>query len=465
MTDPSSPATSRSVLALALPMTLAHVTTPLLGLFGAMVIGRLGDAALLGAMALGAVIFDAIFWSFGSLRMATAGLTAQAVGARDPGEVDRTLARALAAAALVGLSIVLAQVPIAAIAFRVSGASTEVVAGLSAYFHVRIFAAPFTLANYAILGSVLGRGRTDLGLAIQVAINLANIALTLAFVLGADLSVMGAGLATLVAEAAGTGLGLFVLARLGSRPLRVPLRAIRDPLALARMLSVNADVMIRTLLLVASIALFSALGARAGDVTLAANAVLWNLFLVGGFFLDGFATAAETLCGQAMGARDERAFRRAARLSLAWCLAFGGAIAGLFWLGGDRFIDAVTTNAEVRETARHYLLPAALAPLAAAVPFAFDGIYVGATWTRAMRNLMLAATLAYGVILAATQGAGWGNAGLWLSFLALLGARGIGQALAYPGLVARSFPAPVPLSAALVAGGRRPDLRLGRHDA
>lgn len=465
MTAPIEPATSRSILALALPMTLAHVTTPLLGLVGAMVIGRLGDAALLGAMALGAVIFDAIFWSFGSLRMATAGLTAQAVGAGDPEEVNRTLARALVAAILVGLVILVAQVPIANFAFWVSGASPEVVSGLSAYFHVRIFAAPFTLANYAILGSVLGRGRTDLGLLIQVAINLVNIALMLMLVLGADLSVMGAGLATLIAEAAGTGFGLIVLARLGSSPFRVPLRAVRDPVALVRMLSVNADVMIRTLLLVASIALFSALGARAGDVTLAANAVLWNLFLVGGFFLDGFATAAETLCGQAVGARDEAAFRRAVRLSLTWCIAFGGAIAGLFLLGGDRVIDAVTTNPEVREAARLYLVPAALAPLVAALPFAFDGIYVGATWTRAMRNLMLAATLTYGAILLATQGAGWNNTGLWLSFLGLLGARGVGQALAYPGLVARTFATAIPPSASLVAGRGRADLRLGRHDA
>lgn len=162
------------------------------------------------------------------------------------------------------------------------------------------------------------------------------------------------------------------------------------------MLSVNADVMIRTLLLVGCITLFSALGARSGDVVLAANAVLWNLFMIGGFFLDGFATAAETLCGQAVGARDEAGFRRAARLSLLWCLAFGGAIAGGFLVVGHAFIDAVTTSPEVREMARHYLPPAALAPFLAALPFAFDGIFIGATWTRAMRNLMIAASALYG---------------------------------------------------------------------
>jgi MATE family multidrug resistance protein len=444
MTQSDSPVTSRRMLALALPMTLANVTTPLLGFVGATVIGRLGDAALLGAMALGAVIFDAIFWSFGSLRMATAGLTAQAVGARDAHEIDRTLARALAAALLVGAVIVLLQGPIGRAAFALSGASSAVIAGLSAYFHIRIFAAPFTLANYAILGSVLGRGRTDLGLLLQVAINLTNILLTLALVLGADLSVAGAGLATLIAEAAGAVLGLVVLARLGSRPFAVPFGVVRDPRALARMLSVNADVMVRTLLLVACITLFSALGARSGDVVLAANAVLWNLFMIGGFFLDGFATAAETLCGQAVGARDEARFRCAAGLSLAWCLVFGAVIAGGFLIAGNAFIDAVTTNPEVRTMARLYLLPAALAPLLAAVPFAFDGIYIGATWTRAMRNLMLAASAAYGLALIAVHSFSLGNGGLWLSFLILLAGRGVSQALAYPSLTRRTFGPAVP---------------------
>jgi len=200
-------------------------------------------------------------------------------------------------------------------------------------------------------------------------------------------------------------------------------------------------VTVRTLAIVAAITLFTAMGARQGDVILAANAVLWNLFLVGGFFLDGFATAAEALCGQAVGAKDEAAFRAGARLSLLWCLGFGVGIAGLFLGLGAPFIDAMTTSPEVRAAARLTLVPAAIAPLIAAVPFAFDGIFVGATWTRAMRDLMLAALLAYLALLAAVHWAGWGNGGLWLSFLAFLAARGVGQALAYPRLTRRTFSA------------------------
>uniref|UniRef100_UPI0003457B61 MATE family efflux transporter n=1 Tax=Methylobacterium sp. B34 TaxID=95563 RepID=UPI0003457B61 len=307
-------------------MTIANVTTPMLGFIGAAVIGRLGDAALLGAIALGAVIFDAIFWSFGALRMATAGLTAQAVGGRDDAEVERILARALAAGALIGLVLVALQGPLAQLALAISGASAAVIAGLATYFHIRILSAPFVLASYGVLGSVLGRGRTDLGLLLQIAINLTNVALTLILVVGFGLGLAGAALATLGAEALGLGLGLILLARLGSRPFRVPLRDLRDAAALRRTLSVNGDVILRTLALITGIVLFSALGARQGDVVLAANSVLWNLFLIGGFFLDGFATAAETLCGQAVGARDREAFDAAATLSLRWCLGFGLAV-------------------------------------------------------------------------------------------------------------------------------------------
>lgn len=432
--------THRRILALAVPMTLANVTTPLLGLVGTAAVGRLGDAALLGALALGAVVFDYLFWTFGALRMATAGLTAQATGAGDGSEIDRTLARALAVALAVGLTMVAVQGPLGAAALHLFGASPAVNAALASYVSVRIWCAPFTLANYAILGSTLGRGRTDLGLALQVAINAVNVALTLLFVLGLGSGVAGAALATVLAEVAGTALGLVVLHRLGSRPWRVPVREIVERTGLTRMLAVNGDVMVRTLALITALALFTGLGARAGDVTLAANAVLQNLFLIGSFFLDGFATAAEVLCGQALGARDEGAFRGAVRLSLGWCLGFALAVSGLFLGMGGPFIDAVTTAPEVRAFARDYLVFAALTPLAAAAAFAFDGVYIGATWTRAMRNLMLVALAVDVAMLVATRG--FGNTGLWLAMLTFLAARGLGQALVYPRLAAAAFPQP-----------------------
>ena len=427
----------RRMLALAIPMTLSHVTTPLLGLVDATVIGRLGSAQLLGAVALGAVIFDFLFWSFGSLRMATTGLTAQATGAGDSREVDRTLARALAVGAAVGLGMILLQWPIWEIVRRLAGASDAVNEALSTYFAIRIWAAPFSFANYAILGSTLGRGRTDLGLVLQVAINVANIAFTIVLVAVLEFGVAGAAVGTVMAEVVGVGFGLMVLRRLGSDPFRVPTEEIFDRAAMLRTFAVNRDIMIRTIALLAAFAIFTALGARSGDVTLAANAVLYNMFLIGGYFLDGFATAAETLCGQSLGARNERAFRRSVALSLQWSLGFGLAVTAVFLFAGGFFIDFVSTSPEVRVHAREYLIFAALTPLLGATAFTFDGIYVGATWTQAMRNLMLFAFAAFGLVL--LLGQGLGNTGLWIAFLLFLVTRGLGQAALCPHLTRRSF--------------------------
>ncbi len=425
------------VLSLAWPMTLSHVTTPLLGIVAATAIGRLGEAHLLGAVALGAVIFDFLFWSFGTLRLATAGLTAQATGAGNRREVDRTLARALVVALAAGLALVLLQAPIAAIAFPLVGASEAVTGALSTYFGVRIWAAPFTLMNYVILGSTLGRGRTDLGLLLQVGINLVNIALMLALVMALDLSVAGAALATVIAEAFGVALGFVVLRWLGSHPFRVSWSEIRDRTAMLRTLAVNRDIMIRSVALLAAFAIFAAEGARSGDVTLAANAVLHNIWLVGSYFLDGFATAGETLCGQALGARNERAFRRSVKLALVWCLGFGLLVSLGFWALGYPFIDFISTNEDVRRVARAFLPIAAMTPLIGAVAFTFDGVFIGATWTNAMRDLML-------VSLALFLAALWllepyGNWGLWIAMVMFLAARGAGQALLYPRLARRTF--------------------------
>jgi MATE family multidrug resistance protein len=425
------------VLALALPMTLSHVTTPLLGLVDATVIGRLGEAHLLGAVALGAVIFDFVFWSFGSLRMATAGLTAQATGAGNRHEVDLTLARALLVAGLTGLLLILLQWPIGVIAFSAAGASEAVTGALSTYFFIRIWAAPFTLANYVILGSTLGRGRTDIGLLLQVAINVANILLTAGLVLVLDLGIAGAAIGTAIAEVLGAGLGILALRHLGSNPLAVTWPEVLNRAAILQTLAMNRDIIIRNVALILAFSIFSALGARSGDVTLAANAVLYNMFLIGGYFLDGFATAAETLCGQSIGARDKRGFRRAIHLSLGWSLGFGLAVSAIFLMGGGLFIDFVSTSSEVRSFAREYLIFAALTPFAGAVAFAFDGIYTGATWTKAMRDLMLAAFAVYCIVLLVAGSLG--NTALWIALLVFLSTRGIGQALLYPMLAKKTF--------------------------
>lgn len=431
------PVTNRAMLAIALPMTLSHMTVPLLGLTDAAVIGRLGEPHLLGAVALGALVFDVLFWSLSALRMTTAAQTAQATGSGETGAIELALARGLALALALGLLLVVAQSPIIALSLRLTGASPQVQAALADYCAVRIWAAPFTLLNYVVLGSVLGRGRAGLGLALQVGINLTNIALTVGFVMGLDMGVAGAAWGTLLAEIAGAAAGIVLLLRLGHRPWRVPPAEIFQRAGLVRTLAMNADVTARTLSLMAVFGLFASLGARSGDVTLAANAVLQNMFMIGGFFLDGFATAAEVQGGQAYGARAERHFRRVVRLTLAWSLGLGLFATLGFVATGPAFIAFLTTSGDVRAAASEVLLFAAVTPLVGAVAFAFDGLYIGAGWTRALRNLML-------VALAAFLGVAWlaqpfGNAGLWSAFLVFLGARALGQALAYPSLARASF--------------------------
>ncbi len=433
------PVSHARVLRLALPFTFANLSTPLLGLADAAVIGRLGAAHLLGAIAAAAVIFDFIFWGFSFLRMGTSGLTAQALGRGDLIEQKATLLRALATAAVLGLALVLLQVPIGAAGFTALGASPEVTEAARAYFNIRIWSAPFVFANYVVLGTVTGRARTDLALALQIAINLFNILLNIWLVYGMALGVRGSAMGTLIAEASGTLIGLFVLHRLEGRLFGLSWRLVFDRAKLVWMFGINRDIMIRSASLIFAFAFFTSQGAKGGDVTLAANAILMNLFFISAYFLDGFATAAQQMCGQSVGARDADGFRAAVRLTMFWSLAFAGAVATAAFLIGPHFIDFISTNSDVREFARRYLGFAALTPLCGAVAFQFDGIFIGATWTQAMRNTMLAALALY--IAAFYLLKPYGNAGLWTALLLFLLARGLGQAALYRRSMARTFPA------------------------
>ena len=427
-----------TVIRLALPMTIAHMSQPLLGFADATVIGRLGQAHLLGAIAACAVIFDFIFWALGFLRLGTAGLTAQAVGAGDADEQRATVFRALILATVLAIGVIALQMPIARVAFWAMDATPAVTEAARSYFDIRIWSAPFALVNYVVLGAVIGRGRTDIGLGLQIFVNLINIAFNVTLVIGFGLGVRGSASGTLAAEALGTLVGLPILAHIFGPRLAVPWRLVSDPARLRRMVGINRDIMIRSAALIFAFAFFTAQGARGGDVALAANAVLMNLFLITAYFLDGFATAAEQMCGQSVGARDGVGFRRAVRLTTLWCIAFSTATSTLAFLGGAAFIDIVSTNDAVRQFARLFLPFAAVTPLIGALAFEFDGVFIGATWTRDMRNLMLAALAIYLMLFVALRP--WGNAGLWIALLGFLGARGALQGWRYRSLVDRTFP-------------------------
>lgn len=416
---------------------LTNVTTPLLGVVATAVIGRLGQAHLLGGVAMASVVFDCMFWLFGFLRMGTVAFTAQALGAGDKVEQRAVLARALLLAAAIGILLIAIQVPFAAAVFGAMGGSEAVTSAGQQYFFVRMWSAPFVLANFVMLGWLFGLARARTGMTIQIFVNVVNMALMVALVLGLDMGITGAALASVIAEAAGLLFGLAVAWRILGGRLGLTAAALFDRARLMRMLSVNRDIMIRTAALIAAFLFFTARGARAGDVTLAANAVLHNFTLVGAFFLDGMATAAEQLCGRAYGARDRVGFSRAVKLVLAWGFAFGVAATALFAIAGVPMIDLMTASPDVRDVARQFLWLAALAPVCGVMAFCYDGIYIGATWARDMRNLMVASLAIY-------LAAWWllqplDNTGLWIAILIFFIARGVLQALRYPALAKAPF--------------------------
>lgn len=416
--------TNRSVLALAIPMTLAYLSTPILGVVDTAVIGQLGSAALVGGIAVGGIIFDLGFTTFNFLRSGTTGMTAQATGSGEEREVRAVLLRALIVAVAAGLAMIALQWPIREIGIALLGGSDEVQAATRTYFTWRIHSAPFALANYALLGWLLGLGRAGTGLFLQTFLNGVNIVLSILFVMGLGWGVAGVALSTLIAEASTTLLGCLIIWRAfaGRRP--PSLRRIFNARRFARMLSVNRDIMIRSLTLIFAFGFFTARGAAQGDVVLAANAILEKFFLVGGYFLDGFASAAEQIVGRALGARYRPAFDRAVRLTLVWGFALAGLAAVVFWYGGPWLIAFMTTSEPVREVAAVYLVWAALTPLFGVLAFEMDGIFIGATWSRDMRNMMLVSLALYLATYAVLFPA-FGNHGLWLSLELFLGVRGL----------------------------------------
>jgi len=432
-----SSVSTAQVFAIAGPAMLANLTTPLIGIVSTTAIGRLGDAALLGGVAMASVIFDCMFWLFGFLRMSTLAFTAQSLGAGEMGELRSLLARGLVVAAAFGAGLILLQLPLASVVLEAMGGSTRVTEAARTYFAIRIWSAPLVLANYVVLGWLIGLARAVLALALQVVVNLVNMALTLVLVLGLDAGIAGAAIAAVVAEATGLLLGILVARHLLRRRLAVPRALLFDRARLMRMFSVNRDIMIRTAALITAFLFFTAQGARSGDVTLASNSVLNNFLLISAFFLDGLANAAQQLCGQAFGARDRHAFSAAARLVVAWGFAFAIAVAAAFAAFGAHFIDIMTAAEEVRGMAREYLIFVIVSPLLAVFAFAFDGIYIGATWARDMRNLMLLSLLIF--LTAWLVLRSFGNAGLWGALLAHYAARGGLEAARYPSLLKQTF--------------------------
>ena len=431
-----APLTHARVLRIAGPIVLANATVPILGLVDTGVVGQMGQAAPIGAVGVGAIVLSAVYWVFGFLRMGTTGLVAQAVGARDLAETGAILTRALMIAGLAGLALIALQDPLTWAAFRLAPASDAVEGLAREYLAIRIWGAPATIALYALTGWLIATERTRGVLGLQLWINGLNITLDLWFVLGLGWGVQGVAVATLIAEWTGLALGLWLCRGAFAGAAWRDWARVLDPVRLRRMWAVNTDIMIRSVLLQASFVSFVFVGAGFGDVALAANQVLFQFLQVAAYVLDGFAFSAEALVGQAVGARSLAGLRRAARLASLWGLGAAVLLAAAFWTGGPWLIAVMVRDAAVQAAAVGWLPWVVAGTLVSLAAYMLDGIFIGATETRAMRNAMLVSVMIYAVALVGL-GAAFGNTGLWAALLALSLARAVTLARAYPALERR----------------------------
>lgn len=424
----------RRVWRLAGPIILSNLSVPLLGAVDTAVMGHQPDAAFVGAVAVGALIFSVVYWGFGFLRMGTTGFTAQADGARDDGELRATLARPILLAAAISLLILLLQWPIAEVAFALIGPSEAVERLGRIYFDVRIWGAPATLMTYALLGWLLGVSRARDVLLLTVALNGINIALTLYLVLDLEWGIAGAAWGTLIAEYLALALGFaLVHSELRRRGGAWDRRRVLDRQRLAALFRVNRDIFIRTLCLEAAFAVFLSISAKFGDTRLAGNAILMQLQTFMAYGLDGFAHAAEVLAGSAFGARDRAAFRKMVEISTFWAVALSGAVTLAYFLFGEAILSIFTDLPEVRAAALAYLPWVAVSPIVSVWSFQLDGIFIGTTRTAEMRNAMIASLLVY-LAAAAVLVPLLGNHGLWLAFLVFMAARAVSLGYCYPKL-------------------------------
>lgn len=419
---------------LAAPIIISNISVPMLGAVDTAVVGHLPDARYLGGVAVGALVFTFIYWGFGFLRMGTGGLTAQAFGAEDADEVRACLARAAVIGIPVALILIILQAPIAWVAFTIVEATPEVEALAREYFFTRIWGAPATLMNFALLGWFIGVQNTKAALWHQLTLNGVNIVLDLVFVIGFGWGVAGVAAATAIADVAAVAFGLWlalpILRRLGGAFVRAK---ILEAEKIRRTVALNVDIFIRTICLVSAFAYFTAQGAAFGNVVLAANAVLLNFQTFMAHALDGFAHAAEALGGRAIGARDRQAFRDAVRAAMLWGLIMAIAFTLVYLLAGVAIVELLTGIQDVRAAAREYIVWSVVMPLVAVFPFVLDGVFLGATRGRTMRIAMIVSLVIY-VVACLTFVPMWGNHGLWGALLIFMGARGVTLGVRYPAL-------------------------------
>ena len=420
---------NRKILALAIPNIISNITVPLLGMVDLAIVGRLGNDALIGGIAVGGTIFNFLYWNFSFLRMGTSGFTAQAYGGRDLYEAARVLVRALSIALLVALAIWALQVPVVHLALAVMDGSPAVEKAARDYFLVRVWAAPATLSLYAFTGWFIGMQNSRIPMWISISINLVNIACSLAAVQLLGMGIRGVALGTVIAQWSGVALALLIIRRYYGRFFRRDTFRRSGVLSwpvMRRFFKVNSDIFLRTLCLVAVFTYFTIASTRMGDTLLAVNTLMLELFTLFSYMMDGFAYAGEALAGRYCGAGNTPMLHRAVRGLLRWGVVVMLFFTLLYAVAGEQILRIFTSSEAILDAARDYAVWAVLVPVCSFLAFILDGIVVGITATWIMRNAMFCATIVFFAVYAVLMPL-LGNAGLWIAFLAYLLMRGVVQ--------------------------------------
>ena len=416
---------------IAAPMILSNVSVPLLGMVDTGVVGHLESPTYLGAVAIGGTIFTFLYIGMNFLRMGTTGIAAQRFGADDYDGLRVSLGQALIVSFAIACLILLLQFPLAKISLALLGGDAETQSHAATYFYIRVWSAPGTLANYVLIGWFLGLQNARVPLLIFLTINATNIVLDLLFVIGLGMKIEGVALASVIAEYTALCVGIGFAAReLRRHPGHWPLARLSKLSAYRAFFSVNANLFVRTMALMFTFAFITAQGARLGPLILAANAVLINFQNLTSLGLDGFAHAAEAMVGRAVGRKDDAALRHTVRLTLKWSLIFSIGFVVSYVVAGPFIIGLLTDLPDVRETAMTYLPWLVVSPLISVWCFLYDGVYVGMTRAREMRNIMLFSTFAV-FVPAWLIAQPLGNHGLWLALMAFFASRGIGMHIGY----------------------------------
>ena len=415
---------NRKILQLAIPSIVSNITVPLLGLVDVAIVGHLGSASYIGAIAVGGMLFNMIYWIFGFLRMGTSGMTAQAYGKRDLTEVVRTLLRAVGVGLLISLGLWILQSPILRGAFVLIDATEEVKRWASLYFNICIWGAPAILGLYGFAGWFIGMQNSRFPMFIAIAQNIVNIAASLCFVFVLGMKVEGVALGTLIAQYAGLFMAFALwLKYYGRLKAYIDWNGLWGGEEMRRFFSVNSDIFFRTLCLVAVTTFFTSTGARQGDVILAVNTLLMQLFTLFSYIMDGFAYAGEALAGGFIGAKNDVGLRRCIRLLFLWGIGLSLSFTILYAFLGRDFLGLLTNDTSVIKASGDYFYWVLAIPLCGFSAFLWDGIFIGATATRQMLYSMLVASATFFIIYYLFYRS-MGNHALWMAFLGYLSLRG-----------------------------------------